>query len=127
MSDPTTDNKLADVVSRVLKELIEGEGKDAIEATLLQTYPFLGLPFIKQVFEMVLNEAVQQIYINAARVSTSIIIDVQVNQESSGVLNSFQNLQMAIASGDKNAIAMASADLSVSYGNLIHSDGWSTP
>lgn len=127
MSDPTTVNKTASVVNEILKDIIEGSGVKAIEASVIADVPWLGLPFIKQIFEFILNKVATLIYQAAAEAATKIIIDVQVNMEESSVLSSFQNLQMAIASGDQNAIKIASDDLDKAYGSLIHSDGAAPP
>ncbi len=127
MSDPTLDNKAAGIVNQILKELIDGAGETMVETALLAQFPFLGLPFVKQIFEWVLNKVSTAVYTNAAEAATKIIIDIQVNGEESTVLNSFQNLQMAIASGDANAIEIASSDLSKSYASIIHYDGSASP
>ncbi len=127
MSDPTLDNKAAGIVNQILKELIEGAGETVVEALLIAQFPWLGLPFIKQIFEFILDKASALIYTNAAIAATKIIIDIQVNQEESAVAIAFQNLQMALASGDENAIKFASADLSKSYAAIIHFDGSASP
>ncbi len=126
MSDPTTDNKTADLLSQILKELETG-GVDAAEIALIAAYPWLGWPIIKQLLEFILTQAADLIYRQAAIATTKLVIDIQVKMEESSVITSFQNLQMAIAGGDPNVIKTASADLSAAYGAIIHSDGWSTP
>jgi hypothetical protein len=122
-SSPTTTNQAASVVNDVLKAIIEGAGVPEVEAAILLQAPWLGLPFIKQFFEWGLNWVASYFYVSAANAATKIVIDVQVNMEQSNVIQSFQNLQMAIASGDQKAIEQASLDLDKSYGALIHSDG----
>lgn len=127
MSDPTLENKAASIVNQILKELIEGAGESVVEATLIAQFPWLGLPFVKQIFEFILDKASGLIYQNAAMAATKIVIDIQVNQEESAVKASFDNLQMALASGDAHAIEIASADLSKSYAAIIHFDGSASP
>lgn len=127
MSDPTTDNKAADVVSDALQKLIEGVGVDAAEAGIIAEFPWLGVPVVKQILEWFLNKISSYFYVAAANAATSIVIDVQTNMESSTAIVAFQTLQMAIAGGDPNAIQKASQDLSSAYASLIHSDGWSPP
>lgn len=122
-ASPATTNQTASVINAVLKNIIEGAGLDVIEATLIAEVPWLGWPVIKQIMELILNKAADLLYTQAANAATKIVIDVQVNVEQSKVLNAFQNLQMAIASGDQNAISKASSDLDDAYGSLIHSDG----
>lgn len=123
MADPATSNKAASVVNDILKTIIEGAGKPGIEAALIADFPWLGLPIVKQIFEFVLSKVADLVYKDAANLATKIIIDAQVNLEKSTVIGAFQNLQMAIASGDESAIKMASNDLDKAYGSLIHSDG----
>lgn len=123
MSDPTTTNKTASVVNQILKGIIEGTGVPMIEAAVIADQPWLGLPFIKQIFEFILNQVASKFYVAAANAATMIVIDCQVNLEKSAVYNAFQSLQMAVASGDQAAITKASNDLDSAYGALIHSDG----
>lgn len=127
MSDPTTTNEAARVVNEALNKLIEGAGVDAAEAALIADFPWLGIPVVKQILEWALNKIASYFYVAAANAATSIVIDVQTNVEASTALVAYQNLQMAIASGDQNAVKKASDDLSTAYGNLIHSGGWSSP
>lgn len=127
MSGPSTTNQLASVVNQVLKSLIEGAGESAVETTLIAQYPWLGLPFVKQVFEFVLGKVSGLIYQNAAEAATKIIIDVQVNVETGAANAAFQNLQLAVASGDTIAIAKASNALDSAYAALIHFDGSAPP
>lgn len=127
MGDPTLENQTASTIDLILNNLIEGAGQDAIEASLITSYPWMGLPFIKQLMEFILSQVSAEIYQGIALSLTKIIIDIQVNLEESKATSSFQNLQMALASGDQNAIKIASADLSIAYGNIIHSDGSASP
>lgn len=123
MSDPTTVNQTATVVNDVIKAIIEGAGVTEVEAIAVAEAPWLALPFVHWIFMLGLNWVAKYFYTSAANAATKIVIDVQVNIEKSKVLNSFQELQQAIASGDNDAIALASKDLSSAYGSLIHSDG----
>lgn len=127
MADPTTQNQLATIVNGILKDVIEGGGEAAAEAAAIAAYSWLGLPIIKQLFELVLSTIAGEIYKQAAFAATKVIIDVQVGIEESTVGSAFANLQMAVASGDGAAIAKASSDLNASYAALIHSDGSATP
>lgn len=127
MGDPTDKNQAADVINGVLKNLISGIGVDAVEAAAIAAYPWLGFWGIRTIFDWVVKLVANQIYMQAAMVATKIVIDVQVAEEESKTNDSFKNLQMALASGDPGAIKKASADLDKAYGDLIHSDGWSSP
>ncbi len=123
MSDPTTTNKLASTVNEILKGLIEGAGESAIETAAIASQPWLGLPIIKQLFSYAVGWIAKYFYQQAAITATKIIIDVQIKMETSQTYGAFQNLQMAIASGDQVAITKASEDLDKAYGSLIHYDG----
>lgn len=122
-AEPTTTDQVASAVNDVLKSIIEGAGVTAVEVSVIADVPWLGLPVIKQIFEYFLNLVASYFYVDAANAATKLVIDVQVNLEESKVLNSFQELQQAVASGDQNAIAKASGDLDSAYGSIIHSDG----
>lgn len=123
MADPTTDNQVAGVINDILKNVIEGAGVPVIEATMIADMPWLALPVVRQIFEYLLSKVAGYFYIEAAHAATKIVIDVQVNMEESAVINTFQTLQMAIASGDQDAIKKASDDLDGVYASLGHSDG----
>lgn len=127
MGEPTTENKTAGIVNKILNGLIEGAGVDALKVALTAEFPWLGLPFVKQLFSFILDKVAAAIYKQAAFIATKIVIDMQVKQEVGGVNNAFDNLTMAVASGDQIAIDKASANLSTMYGNLIHYDGSSSP
>lgn len=123
MADPVTNNQTASIVNDILKTVIEGGGVTATEAVIIADVPWLGLPIIKQIMELILNKVAAVFYTSAANAATKLIVDIQINQEKSTVLNAFQSLQMAVASGDKDAIAKASDDLDKAYGSIIHYDG----
>lgn len=127
MSEPTTNNQVAGIINGILKNIIEGAGEASVEAAVIMQVPWLGWPVIKQLFDGVLGVVAEEIYKQAAITATKIVIDVQVGLEESKTGDAFQNLQMAIASGDKVAIDKASTDLDTAYGDLIHDDGWSAP
>lgn len=126
MADPTTVNQAATIVNQVIYGAIRVED-DALEAATIAEVPWLGLPIVKQIFEFVLHNLSDRIYREAAMAATKLVVDYQVNREESSVVNDFDNLQMAIASGDEVAIHKASTNLDNSYGSLIHSDGSATP
>lgn len=127
MDAPTTENPVATVVNSILKELIENVGETAAEAAIIADVPWLGVPVVKQVFEYLLGFVGSYIYKQAAWGATKIIIDVQTKMEASAAYSAFQNLQMAIASGDPGAITKASQDLDKAYAALIHFDGSAPP
>ncbi len=127
MDSPTTNNQLASVVNGILKNLIDGVGVGAAETAAIAVYPFLAWPVVRQIFDAVLKLVANEIYKQAAMAATKVVIDVQVGMEESKTGDSFQNLQMALASGDPDAIKKASDDLDASYKALINFDGWSAP
>lgn len=127
MGDPTTVNPVASVVNSVLKKAIEDVGETAAESALIADFPWLGLPVVKQIFEYGLGIVGKYFYEQAAFAATKIIIDVQTKLEASSAQSAFENLRMAVASGDANAIQLASDDLDKAYANLIHYDGSASP
>lgn len=125
MSDsaPNTENQAASIVNGILADIISGAGESVIEAEALAAAPWLALPFVKQIFEFILDKIAALIYEQAADAATKLIIDLQINAEESSASVTFANLQMALASGDATAIKKASEDLDDAYGRLIHYDG----
>lgn len=126
-TEPATTNQVASIVNQILAGLIEGTGTTAVETAVIAANPWLGLPFIKQLFDFIVEHVAAAIYKEVALAATKIIIDVQIDVETGTVNNAFQTLQMAVASGDNTAIAKASSDLSDAYGKLIHYDGSASP
>ncbi len=123
MSSVNLDNKTASIVNQILKGLIEGSGEDLIIALAIGEQPWLGLPFIKQIFTYIVGIVGKYIYIQAAHVATAIVIDIQTAGEASATNDAYQNLQVAILSGDETAINKASGDLDEAYANLVNFDG----
>lgn len=119
----STTNEAASIVNRILNGLIRSAGGDAAKAALIAEFPWMGLPFVKQLMGLIVDRISQMIYVEAAHAATKLVIDIQVSGEVSGVNAAFDNLRMAEASGDPVGIAKASADLSDAYARLIHSDG----
>lgn len=125
MSDPTTTNTLATVVNSALEAALTG-GESAAEAALILDQPWLGLPIVKQLLEWLLDKIEAPIYANAAAVATKLIIDLQVNSETSAANTAFQNAQSAIATGDPGEISKAQTDLDNAFASLGHYDGSAT-
>jgi hypothetical protein len=131
MSDPTTVNKAAEIVSKLLEEIFS-KGEDAVIALILaDTAQVVAIPVVGFLWTQVVRAVVPYLgtyfYKQTAIGATKVIIDVQVDGEVSDVKNRFENLQMAVASGDQSAINLASKQLDEAYGSLIHSDGSYSP
>lgn len=120
---PVTKNTVSSTLNQILKNLIEGRGVDAIEALMIADFPWLALPFVKQIFELCLNYAAKAIYTDAANLTTSIVINIQSSQENDMVKTTLANLEAAIDIGDQNGIAKASQEADIAFGHLIHWDG----
>lgn len=131
MSDPTTVNKTASIVAGILEQLASGAEDVVIAMILADTAEVVAIPVIGQLWTAIVKLAVnrlgQYFYVNTANIATKIIIDIQVSGEASSANEAFQNLQMAVASGDKNAIKTASDDMDKAYGDLVHDDGSFSP
>jgi hypothetical protein len=132
MSDPTTVNKTAALIDGILQKIIEGAGEDVIVALILaDTANIVAIPVVGVIWKAIVQVVVGKIgayfYIQAANAMTKVIIDIQVGGEENAANQTFQNLQMAVASGDQHAIDQASKDLDAAYGALIHSDGSYSP
>src|SRR4029078_6324529 len=127
VDEPTTENKVAAIVNEILKAAIEGAGVKTIRGTLVASNPLLESPLLKQIFDYSLNYLGKYFYQQAAFAATKLIIDIQVDREGSDVVSAFQNLQMAVAGNDAEAIKKASDGLTKAYASLIHYDGSASP
>lgn len=132
MADPTTVNQVAAKIADILEIIIEGRGEDvAIALILADTATVVAIPVVGVIWTALVTLLVGKFgtyfYRQAALAATDIIIDFQTDGEVSNANNGFENLQMAIASGDQSAIDQASADMDKYYAALIHSDGGFSP
>lgn len=118
-------------MNQILAALLSGTQDAAVTLILADTAGIVAIPIVGQVWSGLVRYFVGSLssyfYAQAAAAATSIIVDMQVNEEESAATNAFQNLQMAIASGDKDVIKKASDDLDKAYASLIHYDGSASP
>jgi hypothetical protein len=130
LSEPATVNETASIVGKLLQTIFE-KGDDAVVALILaDTANVVAIPVVGAIWKELVRAVVSKIgtyfYKQTAMGATKVIIDMQVNGEVSVVKSRFDNLQMAVASGDPKAVELASSQLDEAYGSLIHSDGsWS--
>lgn len=122
---PTTVNTIAGAVNKAINAAMSVE-ESAVEALIIADIPFLGLPGFKQVLEMAVNWLGSYIYVDAAAVATSIVVDLQVSVEVTATQTAYAAAQAAIASGDQNAIQTASTNLDAAFASIIHFDGSSS-
>lgn len=125
---PQTTNQVASAVNSALNSAIAGVGETlAVDAILAATPMITGIPVIGLVWSAIVNFIVGRFgayfYAICANAMTSLIIDIQVNQEDSAATKAFSNLQNADKSGDPAQIAKASKDLDSAYANLVNYDG----
>lgn len=119
---PTTDNAAADFVNNVINILITG-GEDAAKAYIAAQAPVLEGPIVG----VLTNEALSLIgdaidKAVAIRVD-AVVIQIQTGNETSGVNQTYQQLQAAKASGDSNAYDAALAAFAKAAASLAHGDG----
>lgn len=127
MSGPTTDNKTADIINELVSAFMSG-GEKAAEVYLTSLAPeILGIPVVQFLLDQLVQYLGQIISVAGQKFTTQIVIDLQINGEKSSVLTTAVALQYALASGDKNAVSLATKNLSQSYSNLFNYDGSSQP
>jgi hypothetical protein len=121
-TEPSNTDILAQTLNGFLEALITG-GEEAGEAFLTSLVPAFGLPVIKQLLDFGVSEIANVLYGFIAKSITAITIDLQTNGEKSAVLGASTALQIAIASGNVNAIQQAQTAAVQAWANLIHWDG----
>lgn len=127
MSDPTTDNKVADFLNGIVNAFATG-GEAAAKVYLVALAPGLfAYPLVGWIADELLSYLGQILSIAGQKFATQIVIDIQTNGEKSSVITAATAFQIALASGNSGAIQDAANTLSGAYGDLVHFDGWSTP
>lgn len=119
---PAIDNKLAARINGVV-HTIWGMGFVAGREAIKTYVPFLRLPVISQLFDLLIGRfgAIidRELQLNA----TFIVITIQTRDELTAYEKSKQDLKLAQTQGDPNAISEAQKKLKEDLAKLIHWDG----
>lgn len=111
-----------DLIDKIIQGLIFTVGVNAAIAAATAALPFLGLPIISNIFRGIVNYVATQIYNVLEPVVIFTVIDDITNAENQAYVASIRELQLAIASGDQNAIDAATAKTRDALSKLIHFD-----
>ncbi len=123
MGDPT--NTAANTVNDIIYETLSA-GESAIEAVITIEQPWLANPIGRAILNFFLGIIGDAIYKQIAQLLTAMVIDIQVNGESSKAVASANSLMAVLEKGDQSAIDQASKDFDTAYEALIHWDGAAT-
>lgn len=134
MSTPTTTNATATVADTVISDALnagEQVAEAAAETALDAAVPFFAVPVVKQITDeiihLALTELTKELSITMQTAGTFVIIDTQVNSESSGLSAALLAVIAADKSGDPNAIAQAIKAYQAAQSALANDDGSATP
>ncbi len=120
---PTTVNQPAKTVDGIINAVIEDAGVAAASAALKTAVPFLALPGVSQVVDLLLRYFASFLYKGLANFATLQIIQFQTSAEKHEYASAEFALRQAHLSGDPNAIAKATADFKKAFRSLVHFDG----
>jgi hypothetical protein len=122
-STPSDTDKVATVFNTFLKAIATG-GAQAGEVYVKSLDPaLLTLPIISQLLDFGISEISNAIYGFIARSVTGLIIDIQTNGENSKVMSAGTALQLANASGNAQAIQLATTNMVQAWANEVFWDG----
>ena len=125
MSAPTTDNKVAGTVNKIIKAG-ENAAVDSVEALIVADVPALGFPVLKQLWQALFGWIAAYFVKIAETGVTFVVIDLQVGHEESKMSAALAALVAAEKTGNADEIKKAIAVYAEAQSALVHSDGSST-
>jgi hypothetical protein len=126
MTDPTTSNKDAVTADEILS-VLKNSGVAAVETLIVADVPILGVPVIKQLWELFFSW-IATYFIKVAQTGTTFaIIDVQVATETMGISAALAQVVAAEKTGDAAQIQAAIQNYANAQSMLTHDDGSAAP
>lgn len=122
MSDNPETNSTASAVNTVISDVGQGI-VSIVENLILVDFPFLALPIIKPIWEVIFQYIAGRFTEAAQDGATFAIIDHQVSSEETALTKALNNLIAAQKLGDDVAIQKAIQAYADAHSALIHSDG----
>ncbi len=122
---PVLKNELADFFDGVIQAGMGG-GEKGVEAYIAVQAPVLEGPFLGIITNAVVEAVGSAVAKNMEKMSTALVIDFQVNGETSKAYQAIQALKDAKAKGNADAIKQASDDYDKAMAALVHWDGTAT-
>jgi hypothetical protein len=126
MTNPPTTNQTAATIDSIVKGA-GGTLVNVAEALCIAEAPFLGLPVIKQFWELGFQWVASKFILAAETGATFAVIDVQVSKEETNVSAALAAVIAAEKSGNPDAIKSAIQAYANSQSALASYDGSSTP
>ncbi len=127
MADAGPVNQTAGFVDSAIHAIVFDIALNAAKAELISLAPWLKLPVISQLFDLVMNAIAEPLYKNLAIAGIFGVIDAQVSSQNAAYIDSIAALQSSIASNDPQAINLAKEKARAALQALIHFDGSTTP
>jgi hypothetical protein len=120
--NPSTTNSSAEVVDSAISDALNA-AQSVAETAIIADFPFLGLPVVKTLFEIIFSYIVGKLTNALQTAGTFAVIDTQVASEEKALAVNTAAIRAAEATGDPNAIAQARANEDAAAANLLHDDG----
>lgn len=120
---PTTTNQTVKTIDEIIHAAVCTVACDAAEAALFAAAPWLNLPVVKQIFDLLFSWLFKYVSAALEKLAAFQIIDIQTHHENASYQSAVDGLQKAIASGDQKAIDAADQEFQDTLGRLIHFDG----
>lgn len=131
---PTTTNGTAGTVDAVVNDAVQAaeQAVDTAAETALDTaVPFFGLPVVKQISDLVIEDIVStlgdDVSIAIQKAGNIVVVDTQVSGEKAGLSQALLNLIAAEDSGNAQQIQTAIVAYQQAQSALQNDDGSSTP
>ena len=115
---PTTDQAAATGSTTV--EKLFSTATSAAETALIVAYPFLGWPFLKQLWEALFQGIIGKISFYLGTEAGYLIIDAQQYFALKNAATAMAALKAAQASGDPNALATANQNVDNAVAPILH-------
>lgn len=120
---PTTVNQPAKTADQIISAVVFDAGVPIAEAAIIAAVPWLGLPIIKNILELLLKTVAGYFYRATSTYSTLQIIAFETNSEKGAYAAAEKNLRLAHVSGDPVALQKATDDFKKTFRSLVHYDG----
>lgn len=124
---PTTENKAAAFVNRLIDAVFEGGEAAAITLIDAQAPGLLAIPILGWLIKQGISWLDGIASIASQKAATKIVIDIQTKGEMSSVLVTATALQIALQSGNDEDQKFAIQNATTAYARLIHWDGSARP
>lgn len=120
---PATENKTAKTVDQIIQFALYDLALGAFKTYACAQLPWLKLPVVNQIFNLIVDAIVKPFYEMLAENSTMIVINIQTDEEKATYAKAEAALRAAHLSGNDAQIQAASVNFKSALANLVHFDG----